>query len=306
MRIFSRLIFLSFIFLPLLHHSASCVHGQEVVSNYLDDSNAAIPQKRPTGIPVSLESEWIVESEVGLSTQSVGIRFPLLFTDSGPPPIAKFGFSYTNLSAPDALELPDDLYEYSTGLSWVKKLNERWTSRTMLGMDFATDNQNTSSDAWRFTGGAFAIYQKNPELSWTFGAIALGRQDLPVVPAIGAVWLPRPGTRVDFILPNPKVNYLLSDDGQRQKWAYLGAGINGNTWGYERPGFGDDQLTYSDVRLVAGWESRPSAPVNAPFVPGRKYGVDVGYAFSRDLEFELEGIELSLDDAFIFRLSTNY
>lgn len=176
----------------------------------------------------------------------------------------------------------------------------------MLGMDFATDNENTSSDAWRFTGGVFAIYKKSPQLSWTFGAIALGRSDLPVVPAVGAVWLPQPGTRVDLILPNPKVNFLLSDDGQRQQWAYLGAGLNGNTWGYERPGFGDDTLTYSDVRCVVGWESRPSAPTNAPYVPGRKYGVEFGYAFSRDLEFEDEAIEISLDNAFTVRLSTRY
>jgi len=261
---------------------------------------------RPVGIPISLESEWLFDSDFELSTQSAAVKLPLLFRSGSPPPIVKFGVAFTDLSADDSLELPEKLFEYSTGLSWIKKFNDRWMVRAMIGMDYATDNENTSSDSWRFTGGVFAIHQKSPTLSWTFGAIALGRSDLPVVPAIGAVWLPRPRTRVDLILPNPKVNFLVSDDGQRQNWAYLGAGINGNTWGYERPNFGDDTLTYSDVRVVAGWESRPSAPVNQPYVPGRKFGVEVGYAFSRDLEIENDSVEVPLEDAIMFRISTRY
>ncbi|QEG23319.1 hypothetical protein MFFC18_32160 [Mariniblastus fucicola] len=269
-------------------------------------TDSASTSQRPRGIPIGLESAWIVDSETGLSTQSANLKLPLLRGFGTPPPIVKIGFAYTDLSTPDSLGLPNDLYEYSIGLSTIRKIRERWMLRTMLGMNFATDNENRSSDAWRFTGGVFAIHQKSPQLSWTFGAIALGRSDLPVVPAIGAVWLPRPGTRVDLILPNPKVNFLVADNGQRQQWCYLGGGLNGNTWGYERPGFGDDTLTYSDLRIVAGWESRPSAPANQPYVPGRKFGIEAGYAFSRDLEFEDEAIELSLDDALIFRINTRY
>lgn len=261
---------------------------------------------RPSGIPVSLESEWLFDSDVGLATQSATLKLPLLIGSGSPPPIVNLGVAYTDLSAHDALELPNHLYEYSAGLSWIKRFNERWMTRAMIGMDYATDNENTSSDSWRFTGGVFAIYQKSPQLSWTFGAIALGRSDLPVVPALGAVWLPQPNTRVDLILPNPKVNFLLSDDGQRQQWAYLGAGINGNTWGYHRPTFGDDALTYSDVRVVVGWQSRPSAPANRPYVPGRKFSVEAGYAFSRDLEFENDSVEVPLEDALTFRISTRY
>lgn len=266
----------------------------------------SVSSGRPRGIPISLESELLFDSDVKLATQSATLKLPLLIGSGSPPPIVKFGVTFTDLAAPESLELPKNLYEYSTGLSWIKRFNERWAVRAMLGMDYATDNENTSSDSWRFTGGAFAIYQKSPQLSWTFGAIALGRSDLPVVPAIGAVWLPQPGTRVDLILPNPKVNFLISDNGQRQQWAYLGAGINGNTWGYERPEYGDDTLTYSDVRVVAGWESRPSAPANRPYVPGRKFGVEAGYVFSRDLEIENDSVEVPLQDAFMFRISTRY
>lgn len=307
MALVPRIILTTFVVLATALCSMSFASGMVPVPFLQEqpDSNLKTTRGRPRGIPISLESEWLVDSDFELSTQSAAVKLPLLF-GSGPPPIVKFGVAFTDLSAADSLDLPDRLYEYSTGLSWIKKFNERWTLRTMLGMDFATDNENTSSDSWQFTGGVFAIHQKNPTLSWTFGAIALGRRDLPVVPAIGAVWLPRPGTRVDLIMPNPKVNFLLSDNGQRQQWAYLGAGINGNTWGYERENFGDDTLTYGDLRVVAGWESRPSAPTNRPYVPGRKFGLEFGYAFSRDLEIENGEIEIPLEDAMMFRISTRY
>lgn len=301
-----RIIIFAWVALAFVSHDASGMALQISGNSPASLENSPAASGRPRGIPISLEAEWLSGSDTDLATQSADVRLPLLFGGSSPPPIVRFGVAFTDLAAPDSLDLPNNLYEYSTGLSWIKRFNERWMLRTILGVNYATDNQNTSSDSWRFTGGAFAIYQKTPQLSWTFGAIALGRSDLPVVPAIGAVWLPHPGTRVDFILPNPKVNFLMQDDGRRQQWTYLGAGINGNTWGYERPTFGDDTLTYSDVRVVAGWESRPSAPANQPFVPGRKFGLEIGYAFSRDLEFERDAIEVGLEDAVIFRISTRY
>lgn len=269
---------------------------------------------RPKGVPIGLEGQWILDSEFGLSTYDANFKIPLLFgrnssTPSGPPPIVNFGFGYTDLFLADNIDsvtLPSTLYESSVGLAWMRRLNERWMFRTMIGVGFATDGENTTSDAWRFRGGAFAICQANEKWQWTFGAIALGRDDLPVVPAVGAVWTPQPGTRIDLTLPRPGINQLLSDDGQRQRWAYLGVGLNGNTWGYEGPEFGDDTLTYSDWRAVAGWESKPTPPPGIPFAPGRKYVVEAGYVFSRDLEFDRQTVELALESAWMIRLSTSF
>ncbi|MEM7453488.1 MAG: DUF6268 family outer membrane beta-barrel protein [Planctomycetota bacterium] len=218
----------------------------------------------------------------------------------------KVGFDYTDLFAATQAGLPQDLYEYSIGVSTVRRLNDRWTIRSILGVGFATDNMNTSSDAWQFRGGVFGIRQLNPEWQISVGAIALGRDDLPVVPAIGAVWTPSPDCRWDLILPDPKVNFLVADDGIRQQWVYLGGGFDGTTWGYESPVTGDDRLTYSDLRLVAGWKSTPWAAPGTPYVRGRKYNVEIGYSFSRDLEFNQEQTKIGLGNAFLFRAETTY
>lgn len=264
--------------------------------------------QRPRGIPGSLDAEWLTDSDLGLRKLGVGLRVPLLFLrpKGGPPPMVSVGFNHTELNFADDFGLPSDLYEASIGVSGVRKLSDRWAVRSIIGVDFATDGDNRSSDAWRFRGGAFAIWEANPQLKLSFGAIALGRDDLPVVPALGAIWVPTSRSRLDLILPKPKLSYLLSDDGQRQNWIYTGVGLDGNTWGYESEGGVDQQLSYGDWRVFVGWEGRPSAPVNAPFVLGRKYAAEIGYAFSRDLELDQDSVEVPLSSSFFVRMSTRY
>lgn len=260
------------------------------------------PTRRP---PFGFKGEWISGSDAGLVTTKVDTTLPLLMFGT-PPPLVKLGFAYTDLFAADSFVLPGELYEYSIGLSWVRPINDRWTIRTMLGVGFATDNQNTSSDAWQFRGGVFAIYERCEQLKWTFGALATGRDDLPVIPAIGAVWQPNQCTRIDLLFPQPKINRLISTNGSRQQWAFLGAGINGTTWAYEQPGGVNDRLTYKDLRAVLGWESRPTASAGMPFAFGKTMRVELGYVFSRELEFEYETRVEDLDDGFMIGFSAKY
>ena len=267
-----------------------------------------LPSKRPRGIPGSLDAEWITDSDLGQRTLGAGIRIPLLFLrrEGGPPPMVNFGFNHTEFNFDNDFGLPPDLYEVTFGLSGVRKLGDRWAVRSILGVDFATDGDNRSSDAWRFRGGAFAIWDANPQLKLSFGAIALGRSDLPVVPAVGAIWVPSDRCRWDLILPKPKVSFLLTDNGARQNWVYTGIALAGNTWGYETNAGVDQQLSYGDWRALLGWESRPSAPANVPFVLGRKYSAELGYAFSRDLELDRDSADIPLSSSFLIRLSTRY
>ncbi len=272
--------------------------GSERMQNFFDAPIAALP--------FSLAGSWMTDANSGLSNYSVSVKVPILKLFDGPPPIINVGFVYTDLIANSDLGLPRDLYEYSIGVSRFRKINERWGLRTMLGVAFATDNNNTSGDAWQFRGGAFGIYRANDCWSWTVGAIALGRSDLPVVPAVGFVYSPNEFRRLDFILPNPTMNYLLSDNGQRQQWFYFGGGFTGSSWGYEQVGTTDDILTYRDLRIVAGLKSTPTGPRGVPFVRGRKNTLEFGFVFDRDLEFNNESTSVSLDNAFLIRIGTDY
>ncbi len=221
---------------------------------------------RPT---FGLSAEWQAESsDVELACYDFNVQIPTFPIFGPPPPFVTGGFSYTDLHAPAPLDLPSGLYDYSLGFSWMRPLKERWMLRLMFSTAIATDGQNTTRDAWQYRGGFFALYQPNQEWTWIFGALALGRNDIPVVPAVGAIWQPNPALRVELTLPQPKIAFLLIDQGPRQQWGYVGAGLNGGTWAYERTGGIDDQLTYGDWRVVLGWESTPTPEPGVPFTRG--------------------------------------
>ncbi|MEC9091767.1 MAG: DUF6268 family outer membrane beta-barrel protein [Planctomycetota bacterium] len=257
-------------------------------------------------LPISLSSSSIIDSEIEVVDYAVSLKFPLLKFFGKPPPIVKIGLKPTRLFGGSRLNLPDELYEYTIGISKVFQINERWTLRTMLGAGFATDHHNRTGDAWQFRGGVFGIFQQNPQWQWSLGAFSLGRTDLPVLPAIGAIWTPTPMLRCDLIPPTPKINFLLSDDGISQDWLYIGAGFNGSTWAFRDAQLINDRLTYRDWRLFAGWQSVPKPKDGAPYAKGRRYQMEFGYVFSRELELNQEQDQVNLDNAFLLRLATTY
>ncbi len=266
-------------------------------------NDAFLSRMRPT---FSLATEWQFDDELQFSSYETRVKIPTYPVFGPPPPMINAGFTYTNLVTPPQLNLPSDLFQYTWGLFWIRPINEKWMWNILANASLATDNRNTSSDAWRFRGGVFAVYRKNDKWTWQFGAIALGRNDLPVLPAVGAVWQPHPRARIDLTFPRPRIAGLISDDGARQKWGYLSVGLNGTTWGYQRSDFSRDELTYGDWRVVLGWESVPTPELGRPATRGRKVSGEIGYVFARDLEFNGEATTIDLDDTWIVRTSIRF
>ena len=255
---------------------------------------------------VAFSSEWLTSSDFDLSRYDIRVTVPTYPVFGPPPPMIGVGFSYTDLFEADTFGLPADLFEYSVGLSWVRPIKDRWIVRSMLGVALATDNMNTSSDAWQFRGGIFAVYEPNENWQWVFGAIAIGRNDLPVVPAVGMIWTPRPDVKVDLTFPKPRIQKLLAETESRQQWGYFGMAIGGGTWAFERADQTDDQLTYGDWRVVAGWESLPTPVAGERFTMDRKLGLEIGYVFSRDLEFSSGSPDISLSDALTLGITARF
>ncbi len=254
----------------------------------------------------AFRSDWLIASDFDFSNYDIRVTVPTYPFFGPPPPMISVGLVYTDLVAADTFGLPPNLYQYSLGLSWVRPIKEKWMLRSMLGVALATDNRNTTSDAWQFRGGLFAVYERSDKWQWVLGAIAIGRNDLPVVPAIGAVWNPRPDLKVDLTFPKPRVSLLLSESESRQRWAYVGMELGGTTWAYERPDRMNDQLTYKDWRVVAGWESLPTPIAGTRFTAGRKLGFQIGYVFSRKLEFISNAPDISLADSLMFGINTSF
>ncbi|HCO24769.1 MAG TPA: hypothetical protein DIT97_17720, partial [Gimesia maris] len=180
-------------------------------------------------------AEWEPEvGGVGISSYDLSMKIPVYPIFGPPPPFLNFGYSFTQIDAPAALDLPQSLNEFSFGMSWMRPINEKWMARYMLNGAFASDMDNTSSTAWQIRGGMFAMYRPNETWNFAFGALATGQSDLPVLPVLGAIWQPHPSLKVDLMLPSPRISLLLSESESRQHWAYVGGGFSGGTWAYRR------------------------------------------------------------------------
>ncbi len=256
---------------------------------------------------IKLNGRWFGEAGgIKFSDYESKISFPTYPFFGPPPPVLSAGFGFSKVQAPQSLDLPSELYESTLGVAWMRRINERWMIRSMLGVANASDGENVSSDAWQFRGGAFGILEANEQWSWTFGAIALGRNDIPVVPAIGAIYKPSDSLKFNLFFPRPSASLLFKEAHRRQHWAYLGGGLGGGTWAYQNNSGVDDQVTYRDWQLFLGWESTPQPLEGLPVTKGRKIGAEMGYSFGRKFEFELNRNDVDIGDALYFQLSLGF
>jgi hypothetical protein len=259
---------------------------------------------RPT-FRVALEWEPKVDNlEIG--SYDFSVQMPTYPVFGPPPPFIDVGFSFTDIDAPAELDLPAELYDVSLGMSWLRRINDRWMLRFSASAAFASDSHNESSDAWQFRGGAFAMYSPNERWNWAFGALATGRQDIPVIPAIGAIWQPLPFLRVDLMFPQPRISWVGFETPTRQQWFYVGGGLSGGTWAYQRNSGNDDLVTYREWRAVLGWESTPPKRPGTFFTRGTKFGAEIGYSFGREFEFESGAPDLDVSSGLLLRATASF
>jgi len=255
----------------------------------------------------SFEAGWEPEVDgVAIGTVGGSIRFPLYPVFGPPPPFITAGYDFTQLEAPASLDLPSSMHEFSTGLAWMRRINERWMLRFMLSGAFATDLHNTGGDAWRMRGGGFAIYRPNERWSLAVGAMATGRMDIPVLPAAGLIWQPTPALTVNLMMPRPRISWMIIERDNRQHWVYIGGAIDGGDWAYERANGVGDRLEYREWRLVLGWESMPPKPLGAFMSTGTTINAEVGYVFGREFEFKSATPDISIGNAVLLRAGIRF
>ena len=233
---------------------------------------------------------------VGYFETSVGLGVPLGSFDRilGVTP----SFRVDWLSGDERADVPGELYEVGLQFFYRHKFNNRWSGmaivRPSIRSDFTTDD-----NAFRVFGIALLTTQCVPDhLALSFGAVSLGRADLPVLPALGLNWTPTKRTRLDLRFPESRLAHRLARDGSlSETWCYASAGLGGNTWATTRASGRTDELSLRDIHLNIGLEKTLDG--------GGGWFVEGGYAFSRQLEFE-SGQKTKLSDGILLRAGWAY
>ncbi len=208
-------------------------------------------------------------------------------------------FRMDQLNAVPSLDVPDSLYETGVKSFWKKVQNERLTMMVLFTPSVRSDFQS-SQEALKLFGMALLQWKLVPEkLSMTGGAVYTGRQDYPVLPAMGLYWTPSPLWKLDIQFPFPRISRRLLKDGDKSEtWAYLSGVFGGNTWAVKRASGQDDQLTLRDLRLVLGVEHL--------LRENRGVFLETGWVFSRSMEYTNTPGQIDFGDAILLRAGIQF
>jgi len=203
------------------------------------------------------------------------------------------------LDAAATLDVPGTLYETGVKAFWRRPVNDRYSTMVLLTPSVRSDFQ-TSEGAFRLFGLGLLTYQAIPDrLSISGGAVYTGREDFPVLPAMGLLWTPTSEWRFDVQFPSPRISYRLAKNGATSEtWAYLGGVFGGNTWAVTRASGASDMLTIRDLRLVLGAEHL--------LAENRGVFGEVGYVFDRSMEYTGVPFSRDFDAAWMLRAGISF
>lgn len=193
------------------------------------------------------------------------------------------------MDAAPSIDIPRELYLFELQFFYRKPIHERLSMMTIFSPSIRSD-LTTSDSAFRVFALGLLNWEYIPEhLTLSAGAVYLGRADLPVLPALGLVWTPNRKAKLDLRFPQSQLSYRLAKNGRHsEKWAYISAGLGGDTWAVTRNSSLTDELSLRDLRLTVGIEKLLDG--------GGGWFLESGYAFNRQIEYESEVDAVDLGD----------
>lgn len=232
-----------------------------------------ISHKRATG-----STTWLpgTGDELGIFTLALSetMAFPRWEGVTATP---RFGVHY--LDGPDRTDLPARVYDTSMSFRWMNKVNETWSYELEVSPGVYSDFKNVTSDSLRITGRGLAYYIHSRAKQFVFGVVYLDREDIMLLPAAGMIMWFSEGSRLELIFPKPKFTYRIEKDEAKERWLYVAGEFGGGSWGIRRgPNGFDDVVTYSDLRLMGGVETKHTNGMVSQF--------EIGYVFDRKLEYK--------------------
>ena len=235
------------------------------------------------------DTSWIAASGDRLGIVSLE-AYPSLSLDEDNSLAIGTGLHFVN--GPVVTDLPPRLFDIQMAYNSRHHFDNNVVIDSRLGVGIFSDFEGSARKGVRYPGHLVTYYEWHPWLVSVFGVESLDRDDISVLPVVGAVWRPRSNLIVEAVFPKPKVNLRLNG-----KYAmYLAGELGGGTWAIERVNEVNDNATYRDLRLVCGIHDYEDSDDTLEF----------GWVFARKLEYRSSVGNFAPDDAFILRCRTHY
>ncbi|NLX55446.1 MAG: hypothetical protein GXY58_10065 [Planctomycetaceae bacterium] len=196
--------------------------------------------------------------------------FPLLITS---------GFDATPLDGPRTPHLPPRLYDAYLDLMWLPKITDRWMGILAVTPGVYSDFDNLQGDAYRTKGKALVRCDWVPgRVQVLAGVLYLSRFTFNWLPAGGVIWDPHDDVHLEIVFPRPLFAYRFTASALHEDWVYVAGEFGGDTYSVRNGMDSWDMIEIVDWRVYAGIERKKPG--------GGSVRCEVGYVFSRNIEFE--------------------
>ncbi len=178
------------------------------------------------------------------------------------------------VSGPKQTDMPPQLYDMDIG--FVRRdaiLMPELTYEVALRAGFFTDFEGDSRQGLRFPGHAVLFLQLSENRQLVLGVDYLDRDDIAILPVVGASFHLTSNLWVEAIFPKPRIAFRVGS----QRWLYLAARMGGGMWAIERMWPEDDVVTYRDYQVVLG--------IQQDHLEGHIAFLEVGMVLDRQLEY---------------------
>lgn len=195
------------------------------------------------------------------------------------------------LSGPNSVALPPRLWDFVLGYQTRYTFSDVFSCDLGATAGVYSDFEDSARDGVRFPAHAVGMVHVNDTWDWVAGVDYLDRDDYKILPVAGFSWHSPafPNWTVNMVFPRPRVDFAV---GASERF-YIGGLLGGGTWDIEMPGDVNDVVTYRDFRLIFGLEHLQPK--------GRLSGLELGYAFGRQVEFRSGQPGADFDDGFLIR-----
>lgn len=257
----------------------------ELETTYGDASLAApqepapcVPPEEPawlTPLQTAFSIGWLPGSgdDLGMTTLDLYSSFAVGETGFVITP----GGGVSFVDGPSSTDLPARLYNVSLDVLWQTGVSDRFWLELAVTPTYFSDFRAINSDAFRLLGRAIGYYAMTDTSQLVFGAVYLDLGDVSLLPIAGVIWAPRDDLRLELVFPQPVIGKRIEACEYHERWVYLMGEFGGGSWAIERAWGVADVANYSDLRLVAGLETR--------YAEGDGWRGEVGYVAGRWLDY---------------------
>ena len=181
-------------------------------------------------------------------------------------------------SGPQALNLPPRVYDMYLDFTWRPWETDSGGLSVGLTPGMYGDFERVDDDTFQLTGWLMGNWRVQDNLNLLFGVAYLRQARSQVLPIGGLVWTPNSDTRVELLIPKPKVARRFIETESGSTWWFVAGQLGGGAWAVADSPTDNVLLRYSDLRLLLGVEHFELA--------GREWSIEAGYVFSRNISVD--------------------